>query len=325
MPVLDRSLVRLSVDRLAEFGVRDFVMISDEDVHEPVASELLGSVGESLSIGFISRTEDTPLFRAIAHARRRLPPGPFALQFVDCASQRNLESQLAGYEGIGPNDGFVVMSRYSSTTEPVSEASSGEHAGGVRGGQAEHFAGFFLLGADFPISDLEPSERRTTPKLRTALDAMERSGGSIERRYLTGWWRYRGQADPVLDLNRFMVAGLESYACEGDVSESDLEGPIHCDPTATIEASVIRGPAFIGPRAEIRHAFVGPFSVVGSGASITGVEIENSVILEETQISYVGGRLDSSVVGPRARIFRDFRMPRGTRLHVGAGANISLQ
>jgi hypothetical protein len=38
----------------------------------------------------------------------------------------------------------------------------------------------------------------------------------------------------------------------------------------------------------------------------------------------LGGRLEASVVGLRARVFRDFRPPKALRLNVGDGAQVSL-
>jgi hypothetical protein len=57
---------------------------------------------------------------------------------------------------------------------------------------------------------------------------------------------------------------------------------------------------------------------------IENAEVEHSIILPGASIRHLGGRLEASVVGPQARIFRDFRLPRAFRLNVGEGAEVAL-
>ncbi len=95
-------------------------------------------------------------------------------------------------------------------------------------------------------------------------------------------------------------------------------------PTARIESSVVRGPAILGPRARLIDSYVGPYSSIGPDVVIEGAEIEHSVVLAGASIRHLGGRLEASVVGPRAKVFRDFRLPRALRLQVGEGAEVSL-
>ena len=95
-------------------------------------------------------------------------------------------------------------------------------------------------------------------------------------------------------------------------------------PTARIESSVVRGPAILGPRARLIDSYVGPYTSIGPDVVVEGAEIEHSVVLSGASIRHLGGRLEASVVGPHAKIFRDFRLPRALRLQVGEGAEVSL-
>ena len=78
------------------------------------------------------------------------------------------------------------------------------------------------------------------------------------------------------------------------------------------------------PDAEISDAYIGPYSSIGAKVVIENAEVEHSIILPGASIKHLGGRLEASVVGPGARIFRDFRLPRALRLNVGEGAEIAL-
>jgi len=184
-----------------------------------------------------------------------------------------------------------------------------------------HHVGVFALGAGFPAA-AGPVEGGSW--IDGALEAMERRGGRVERRHVTGWWRHRRGVEAIRAANGFMLAGIAESAVSCDVVESDLEGAISCHPSVTIDNSVIRGPVAIAAGAKIANAFVGPYTSIGRDVRIDGAEIENSVVLEASTISDIGGRIDASVIGPRATIARDFRIPRGTRFDVGLGATVSF-
>jgi glucose-1-phosphate thymidylyltransferase len=80
----------------------------------------------------------------------------------------------------------------------------------------------------------------------------------------------------------------------------------------------------IGPGATILDAYIGPYTAIGDNALVENAEIENSVVFAEAQIRHVGGRLDGSVIGRGAHVFRDFAVPRAVRLHVGDGAQVEF-
>jgi glucose-1-phosphate thymidylyltransferase len=93
---------------------------------------------------------------------------------------------------------------------------------------------------------------------------------------------------------------------------------------ATLESTIVRGPAIIGPGVRLRDAYVGPYSSLSADVVVEGAEVENSIILPGARISHLGIRLESSVVGAGAKICRDFRLPKALRLHVGEGAQVSV-
>jgi glucose-1-phosphate thymidylyltransferase len=104
----------------------------------------------------------------------------------------------------------------------------------------------------------------------------------------------------------------------------DVEGRVLIDPTATVEATAIRGPAVIGPHATVLDAYIGPYTAIGEGALIENAEVEHSVIFAGARVRHIGGRLDRSVVGRGASVIREFAVPRALRLHIGDGAHVEM-
>lgn len=150
------------------------------------------------------------------------------------------------------------------------------------------------------------------------------TGGSFQVRVADCWCRYTGDTRDLLELNRMALDGLRAEPRRPDNHGNTIEGRVWIDERADVRASVIIGPALIGPSAHVKDAYIGPYTSVGPGARIEGAEVERSIISAGASIMHVGGRLVASVVGRDARIFRDFSLPRAMRLKVGDGTEVAL-
>jgi glucose-1-phosphate thymidylyltransferase len=142
--------------------------------------------------------------------------------------------------------------------------------------------------------------------------------------FVQSWRRYRGDSLDLLELNRLV---LDQHAPGGDAidtGDNRIEGRVSIHPTAELKSSIIVGPTIIGAGARISNSFVGPYTSVGASAEIEGAEIERSIIADGARIMHVSRRIEGSTIGQRATIFRDFALPRGLRLHVGANAEMAF-
>ena len=91
-----------------------------------------------------------------------------------------------------------------------------------------------------------------------------------------------------------------------------------------VKSSVIVGPVIIGEETTISDSYIGPHTAIGDRVQIEGAELERSIVHADASVIHVGGRLVASVVGRRAKVFRDFSVPRALRLHVGDGDEVAL-
>jgi glucose-1-phosphate thymidylyltransferase len=128
----------------------------------------------------------------------------------------------------------------------------------------------------------------------------------------------------MLEGNRFALERLQREPVEADMKDTVIQGAVSIDPSARIESSTVRGPVVIGPGARVHSAYIGPFTSIGADVLIEGAEIENSVVLAGASITHLNTRLEGSVLGPGARVFRDFRLPRAMRLNIGRGAEVAI-
>jgi glucose-1-phosphate thymidylyltransferase len=149
-------------------------------------------------------------------------------------------------------------------------------------------------------------------------------GGRVRVEHVEGLLTCAGGQDALLAGNREMLERIEPCVEGADIHDSQIQGPVRIHPTAAVHGSTIRGPAIIGPGALVRDAYIGPYTAIGDRTVIEGAEIEHSIVLDDAHVSFVGTRIESSVIGRRARVGRAFRLPAAIRLSLGDGAEVTF-
>jgi glucose-1-phosphate thymidylyltransferase len=153
---------------------------------------------------------------------------------------------------------------------------------------------------------------------------VRRHGGQVVIREMDGCLPCHGDQDALLEANRRMLAGIDRDVDDAAFPSCEFQGPVKVHPGARLEDTLVRGPAIIGPGANLAHAYVGPYTSIGANVTIEGSQIEHSIVLDDAELLHVGTRLESSVIGRGARITRSFVVPTAMRLSVGDGAEVTV-
>jgi glucose-1-phosphate thymidylyltransferase len=90
-----------------------------------------------------------------------------------------------------------------------------------------------------------------------------------------------------------------------------------------VKESVIRGPSIIGKGATIVRSILGPYVSVYERTRIEDSEIQNSIIMEDCEISEVR-RMSDSLVGKGVRITKDQGHPAVYQFMVGDSSEIRI-
>jgi glucose-1-phosphate thymidylyltransferase len=327
LPLANRPLVRHALDWLAEAGVRQVALVAEAGL----ACEMRPVVGDgsrwSFELAVLEQEPGEGLAETFEDLTGFLDGDPFVLHLADSLAGAPLRA-LIGEEPPYGHETLAVVSRTDRDARAGvveldarrSRRRRNDEALALRG-QAS--AGVFVLGGalaraaaaiDVPALD----------ELDSFAERVLELGGSVETREATDWWRLGPGPEAFLAGNRFALRALTADYDPPTLLDSRVEGAVSIDPSARLESSIVRGPAVIGSGAVLRDAYVGPYTSIGREVTIEGAEVENSVVLPRASIRHLGGRVEASVVGPGARIFRDFRLPKALRLNVGEGAEVSL-
>jgi glucose-1-phosphate thymidylyltransferase len=287
VPIANRPLVAHVLDGLRAAGVREVAVLGDGATRAAVAT-VFGAGGADLAIRYIDHVDE-----------RALDAPALIVQPADA---------LLG----APLDGVVsdiVAARLDGAVLRV-ETPAPRVGACVLGTDA---AGAFAASLD--------NDAATVDGLADALVA---SSERVRVAEIHGCLACADGDDGLLRANRLALEGLGRDVASESLNESEVQGPAVIHPTARLRSTLVRGPAVIGANARLDDVYVGPYTSIGDDVAIEGAEIEHSLVLAGAEVRYPGVRLTTSIIGPRARLVRDFHLPRGMRVAVGADAVVAL-
>jgi glucose-1-phosphate thymidylyltransferase len=293
-PVGNRPLVEHALEDLLAVDIRRVALVTPPSL----ADEVRGNLGNMPAARLVTDVVETGagFLAGLRHVADAVAGRPFIVHLGQTLTHSGLKHALHGCDP-AHNDAVALAE-----------------------------AGIYVFGPG--VLDVDPSIRRAGEPLDLEIDyAAERladAGGRIEVRRVGNVWRYRHGPGAMLEANRFFLSGLRFAPLAGARYDTDILGPVVLDPTVRLTATVVRGPVTVGPGVEISDAYIGPYTTIGAEVVIENAEVENSVILPGATIRHLGSRLDGSIVGRGASVFRDFRLPRAFRLTVGEGAEVAI-
>lgn len=321
LPVANRPLALHALEALAEAGVRTAAVTVRAAFRAQLERELEQCAPAGTQITCVEQRDEDTFPAVLADLGSFLGNDPFVLHLGDSLSHDCLSSLLQAptcdrdttmlVQEAGPDDSVVDLAQ--------------RRAGRRADEDDRAAAGVWVLGSAALDALCEaPASGSAEVDLERAIRRLTGLGGCASVREVREWWRFRERPGALLEANRFALAGLKPGPVQAEIYDSRIQGPVSIHPSACLESSTVRGPAVIAAGACVRDAYVGPYTSIGEDVLIEGAEIEHSILLPGASVTHLGGRLEASVVGPNARVFRDFRLPRAMRLNVGEGAEVSL-
>jgi glucose-1-phosphate thymidylyltransferase len=306
-PIANKPVLFHHLDALKSAGVHEAAVITDETTRTSIREAVGDGSAWGLEVCYLDQDEHTDVLGSAAVADFA-GSAPVLVQHGDVLLRERLS---ALYEHFAERalDALVLLPGRGCEGESDAARACRAVAGYIIAPDALIALG---RGSGQPGPREDPLER-----LRSA-------GARIEVRDVDAWLPCRGTTESLLAANREMLDDVASDHRAERVFGSEIQGRVMLHPSAEVHDSLIRGPTAIGPRTRIANAYIGPYTSIGADVDIDCVEIEHSIILDGAQISFVGARIEGSLIGPGTQVVRDFRVPRALRLSVGGRAHIAL-
>ncbi len=328
IPIANRPILHYAVDAMVEAGITEIgVIIGDSG---PAIRQSLGT-GEHFGCHFTYIPQDAPLglAHAVKTARPFLAEDPFLMFLGDNLLRSGLKPLVERFVS-GEYTASILLTRVADPRQfGVAVVNEGRVTRLVEK-PTEPPSPFALVGAycfqpviHQVIADLKPSWRGEY-EITDAIQALIDSHNVVDATFVEGWWKDTGRPEDVIEANRLILEDLTPVMHGTLDGDSEMVGRVSIGENAVIEHSSLRGPVVVGAGAHIRHSYIGPYTTIGEGVWIEDTEIENSVVLPESQIRQVGERIDQSLIGRGVRVQGRMQLPKAMRLVLGDHSRVDL-
>jgi glucose-1-phosphate thymidylyltransferase len=351
VPVANKPVLFYGIEAMAEAGIEDVGII----IAPETGPEIEAAAGDGSSFGvritYIVQDEPLGLAHAVLTAEPFLGLSPFVMYLGDNLLQGGISELVAAFREHAP-DALILLTPVPDPENygvaelaPTESDSSGGGFGRGAGGGAQAAAlgrvvrlvekppepatDLALVGVYMFTAAVHDAARAIAPSPRGELeitDAIQHlvdAGMRVEPHIVRGWWKDTGRLEDMLEANRLILDNLRERV-EGELIDSQVDGRVVIEPGARLERTTVRGPAIIGADARLSDCYIGPYTAIGERCSISGSEVEHSILLAGCTVCDLDGRMESSLLGRNVTVRRGDRQPRAYRFMVGDNSDISI-
>ncbi|MFQ5645612.1 MAG: glucose-1-phosphate thymidylyltransferase [bacterium] len=330
VPIANKPILFYALEALKEAGITDIGVVVG-DTREEIKTACGNGSHWGVEITYIEQAAPLGLAHAVKISQDFLGDSDFAMYLGDNlllggitdyakAFQRNesnCQILLVPVDqpeqfGIAELEGNRIKRLWEKPKKPASNLA---------------LAGIYFFDQSiFPAVDaIKPSSRgelEITDAIQYLLDNKQR----VEHRIIGGWWKDTGKLEDMLEANRIILDEIKPQSLGSvDVdARSRIEGRVILEEGAEIINSLVRGPAIIGKNSRIINSFIGPYSSVYHNTTIENSELEHSIILENSSICSIEGKIVDSLVGKYVEITKQHLKPSAHRFMVGDYSKVGI-
>jgi glucose-1-phosphate thymidylyltransferase len=329
VPVANKPILFYVMENLADSGITDVgVVVGD------TAAEVEAACGDGskwgLRLTYIPQEAPLGLAHAVKIAKDFIAGEPFVMYLGDNLLPAGITPLVQEFAERKPdamilltavpdpqrfgvavlNDDGQVQSLEEKPKEPRSDLA---------------LVGVYLFTAAIfeAVAAIKPSARGEL-EITDAIQWLIDEGRSVLPHLVQGWWKDTGKLEDMLEANRIVLDAIEARN-DGDVDEeSKLIGKVVVEVGAMVRNSTVRGPAIIGRNTVIQDTYVGPYTAINFGCTVRNSEIEHSIVLENSRILDIEGKVADSLIGKDVIIQRGTVRPRAYKLMVGDHSQVEV-
>ncbi|HTQ67952.1 MAG TPA: glucose-1-phosphate thymidylyltransferase [Solirubrobacteraceae bacterium] len=334
VPVANKPVLFYGIEAMAEAGIEDVAII----IAPETGGEIEAAAGDGSRFGvrltYVLQDEPAGLAHAVLTAEPFLGDSPFVMYLGDNLLQGGIAELVGAFEEHAP-DALILLTPVPDPEHygvaQLAETASGEVGKVVRLVEKpqEPIGDLALVGVYMFTASIHEAAKAIEPSARGELeitDAIQElidRGLRVEPHIVRGWWKDTGRLEDMLEANR-LILDNQVERIDGELVDSQVEGRVVVEAGARLERTTVRGPAIVGAGARLSDCYVGPYTAIGRECTISGAEIEHSILLEGCTVSGLDGRMESSLLGRGVTIRRGERQPRAYRFMVGDSSDISI-
>jgi glucose-1-phosphate thymidylyltransferase len=339
VPVANKPVLFYGIEAMAQAGIEEVGIIIAPDTGPEIEAAAGDGSRFGVRITYVVQDEPAGLAHAVLTAEEFLGGSPFVMYLGDNLLQGGISDLVAAFREHGPEALILLTPVADPENYGVAELAPADDS--AHPSQAtrrvvrlvekpvQPATDLALVGVYMFTARIHDAARAIQPSARGELeitDAIQHlvdAGLRVEPHIVQGWWKDTGRLEDMLEANQLILDNIVR-SVEGELIDSQVEGRVVVERGARLERTKVRGPAVIGAGAQLRDCYVGPYTAIGERCSITGAEVEHSILLEGSSVCDLDGRMESSLLGRNVSVRRGDRQPRAYRFMVGDNSDISI-
>ena len=328
VPVANKPILFYGLEALRDAGLRDVGIIvgdTEEEIREAVGD---GSRW-GMRVTYIRQEAPLGLAHAVLTAADFLSDTPFVMYLGDNLIKEGITAFVDEFRN-KEVDALILLARVPDPQRFGVARLEGNRVVELVEKPKEPPSDLALVGAYMFRPVILEAARAIRPSWRNELeitDAIQHlidNGYRVEAHVIKGWWKDTGRLEDLLEANCMVLEDLEPR-CDGEVDgESRILGRVVVEEGAEVIRSTLRGPSIIGRGSRIVDSYIGPFTSIYYDVVVEGSELEHSIIMENSVIRNIPGRIEESLIGKNVEIARSFDRPKTYRFMLGDNSRVGL-
>jgi glucose-1-phosphate thymidylyltransferase len=329
VPVANKPVLFYGIEAMAAAGIDEVGII----IAPETGAEIRAAAGDGSQFGvrieYIVQDEPAGLAHAVLTAEPFLGRSPFVMYLGDNLLQGGMEELVTEFRDHEPEALILLTPVPDPQNYGVAELGGDGAVVRLVEKPPQPATDLALVGVYMFTPLIHDAARAIEPSARGELEITDAiqwlvdNGKRVEPHVVRGWWKDTGRLDDMLEANRLILDTLVRRI-DGELNGAQVDGRVVVEAGAVLERATVRGPAIIGAGAQVRDAYIGPYTAVGSRCVIERAEVEHSILLEGSSVRNLDGRMESSLLGRDVAISRGDRQPRAYRFMVGDKSEIGI-
>lgn len=328
IPVANKPVLVYGIEAIVAAGIEEIAIILSPETGPEIRACIGDGSRYGANITYIEQDAPRGLAHAVLTAESFLRDSPFVMYLGDNLLQHGITPLVEEYRQLDCNSEILLTKVPNPSQFGVAELEDGRVLK-LTEKPAEPKSDLALVGVYMFDEHIFEAAKAIKPSKRGELEITDAiqwlldNGYSVHPHIVKGWWKDTGKIEDMLEANRTVLDMFERDL-RGSITDSQVEGKVVIEEGAQVVNSVVRGPAIIGRDARIEHAYIGPYTSIGTKCALEYCELENSIVLEGSQIAHVTGRIEASLIGKNVKIAKTHRKPVAYRFMLGDNSEVGI-
>ena len=312
LPLANKPMIFHAIEKVVEAGVEEIFINTNPG--DTVLAEAIGDGGRwGVSITFFEQTGGPQgIAHVVKEAQKFIGDDPFIFylsdnvvlgsvkDLVDTFNEREYQCLLVLAEVPDPERfGVPVFNEQKQLVDVWEKPLNPPNSFAV--------TGIYLYGPKVFFEAYNHIEKspRGEYEISSIHSYFLKHGVPVGYKEVTGWWKDTGKPIDLILANRLLLDAMptDHFVRQGDISsDTAIHGQVRIGIGSHVKAGVtIHGPVIIGENCVLEGCVIGPNVSIGSGSTLCGATIQDTIILDNTTIQS-SLRVSESLIGKNVRI-----------------------